>query len=266
MATTTSTTIKSAQFTVPSYGPHQVPPATLWIGNYEVMMEYVLLFLQQQLCPNRGCGICKLCRNITQQQHHACTWIRPSNLYTLDDLATIHTTIAYALAPHEHHFFVITKADYLTTQCANSLLKSLEEPPTGYHFILLAQKEEALVPTVRSRCVIHTFKTEAATYNQSTLWKVFTQSTMLSPQGFLKDLEKTKIHEQETLELIEHLQSFWLEQAKTYLLNNNETEYQQAQHLVTIFNQALRMPPMPGSSNLFWKNLFLQIQNIKTSI
>lgn len=40
----------------------------------------------------------------------------------------------------------------LTVEAANSLLKSIEEPPEGTLFILEARTEEELLPTIRSRC------------------------------------------------------------------------------------------------------------------
>jgi len=35
---------------------------------------------------------------------------------------------------------------------ANSLLKSLEEPPPANHFALVTSAPQALLPTIRSRC------------------------------------------------------------------------------------------------------------------
>ena len=40
----------------------------------------------------------------------------------------------------------------MTVDAANALLKTLEEPPPGVLFLLLADDQEALLPTIRSRC------------------------------------------------------------------------------------------------------------------
>jgi len=40
----------------------------------------------------------------------------------------------------------------LTQQAANALLKTLEEPPTGAHLILVAHRTSVLLPTIVSRC------------------------------------------------------------------------------------------------------------------
>ncbi len=47
---------------------------------------------------------------------------------------------------------IVDPADALTTEAANAFLKTLEEPPPNVVLILVAQREEMLPPTVRSRC------------------------------------------------------------------------------------------------------------------
>lgn len=48
---------------------------------------------------------------------------------------------------------VIHDADRLHANAANALLKTLEEPPGGTHFILVSSRPNRLPVTVRSRCV-----------------------------------------------------------------------------------------------------------------
>jgi DNA polymerase-3 subunit delta' len=48
--------------------------------------------------------------------------------------------------------FVIDEAHLMTEQAANSLLKSLEEPPVTSHVILVSASPQTLLPTIRSRC------------------------------------------------------------------------------------------------------------------
>ncbi len=47
---------------------------------------------------------------------------------------------------------IVDKADELNVAAANALLKSLEEPPAGAGFLLLADAPSRVLPTVRSRC------------------------------------------------------------------------------------------------------------------
>lgn len=52
---------------------------------------------------------------------------------------------------------IIDPADDLEKNAANALLKSLEEPPKGTYFLLVAHRPGRLLPTIRSRCRILRF-------------------------------------------------------------------------------------------------------------
>ena len=47
---------------------------------------------------------------------------------------------------------IIDPADDLEKNAVNALLKSLEEPPVGTYFLLVAHRPGQLIPTIRSRC------------------------------------------------------------------------------------------------------------------
>ncbi|MGB7407428.1 MAG: DNA polymerase III subunit delta' [Pontixanthobacter sp.] len=47
---------------------------------------------------------------------------------------------------------IIDPADVMEPAASNALLKSLEEPPQGTYFILIAHSPAKLLPTIRSRC------------------------------------------------------------------------------------------------------------------
>lgn len=53
---------------------------------------------------------------------------------------------------------VIDDADYLNEEGANSLLKTLEEPPPHSLLILISTSEQKQLPTIRSRCQIVRFR------------------------------------------------------------------------------------------------------------
>lgn len=48
---------------------------------------------------------------------------------------------------------IVHPAEDMNTATANSLLKSLEEPPAGAIFLLVSHRPARLLPTIRSRCV-----------------------------------------------------------------------------------------------------------------
>lgn len=51
-----------------------------------------------------------------------------------------------------HRWIVVEEAHRLNESSGNILLKTLEEPPEGTHFILVTHRPEALLQTIRSRC------------------------------------------------------------------------------------------------------------------
>lgn len=51
-----------------------------------------------------------------------------------------------------HRVVIIDPADDMEVSASNALLKSLEEPPVGTFFMLVAHSPARLLPTIRSRC------------------------------------------------------------------------------------------------------------------
>jgi len=54
--------------------------------------------------------------------------------------------------PRCHRWILVEEAHRLNESSANILLKTLEEPPEGTHFILVTHRPEAVLQTIRSRC------------------------------------------------------------------------------------------------------------------
>ncbi|SMP18647.1 DNA polymerase-3 subunit delta' [Desulfurobacterium pacificum] len=52
---------------------------------------------------------------------------------------------------------IIDNADEMRREAANALLKTLEEPPSYGYIILITKNENALLPTIKSRCKIFRF-------------------------------------------------------------------------------------------------------------
>jgi len=54
--------------------------------------------------------------------------------------------------PGCHRWILIEDAHRLNSSSANILLKTLEEPPPGTHFLLVTHRPDAVLQTIRSRC------------------------------------------------------------------------------------------------------------------
>jgi DNA polymerase-3 subunit delta' len=57
----------------------------------------------------------------------------------------------------ERRAIILDPADDLESAASNALLKSLEEPPQGTFFLLVAHRAGRLLPTIRSRCRVLRF-------------------------------------------------------------------------------------------------------------
>src|SRR5690606_14936417 len=51
---------------------------------------------------------------------------------------------------------LVYPAEQMNAITANALLKTLEEPPGDVRFVLASESAHQLLPTIRSRCLIHT--------------------------------------------------------------------------------------------------------------
>lgn len=235
-----------------------IAPAQLLLGSHNQLTEVVITFLKQQLCTHNECHVCTTCQQIRKQQHPDVVWIYPEKTYTLETLAVIQERTAYST--DRPCFFILQKADFLTAQCSNSLLKIIEEPPQGYYFILCAERKEYILPTIISRCVIRSFMQEAISVAHKAVYAYFITDKGQDPLQFLKEIQQSTITEPESVDLIDQLLAYW---ASAYHTCTNANTRALMSKRVTLFQQALLKPPMPGSSKLFWKNLFLQYHMIQ---
>ncbi|MEJ7927111.1 DNA polymerase III subunit delta' [Sphingobium sp. AN641] len=71
---------------------------------------------------------------------------------SVDQVRGLHRLIHSAPSLSARRLVVIDSADDLERGAANALLKTLEEPPPGMTFLLVAHAPARLLPTIRSRC------------------------------------------------------------------------------------------------------------------
>ncbi len=121
-----------------------------------------------------GCGRCDACRRVVtfsdERPHsplHPDVRIVERGFYPPEVLGqrneetkdlSVHQIRAIVLAnaafpPHEGRarVFLIRRPEEMSTGAANALLKTLEEPRQGTHFVLMTSRPDRLLPTIRSR-------------------------------------------------------------------------------------------------------------------
>jgi DNA polymerase-3 subunit delta' len=99
-----------------------------------------------------GCDNCSVCRRIDSGNYGDVTVIRPDGQFIkIGQTREIAEEVYFRPREGRQRFFIINEADRLREEAANSLLKTLEEPPSTSTIILLTARPDALLLTVRSR-------------------------------------------------------------------------------------------------------------------
>jgi DNA polymerase III subunit delta' len=99
-----------------------------------------------------SCDQCTVCRRIEQETYGDVTRIEPDGQFIkIGQTRALIDEVFYRPREGRQRFFLIDEADRLREESANSLLKTLEEPPHTSTIILLTSRPERLLPTIRSR-------------------------------------------------------------------------------------------------------------------
>lgn len=77
-----------------------------------------------------------------------------SGLISVSDVRDVLSQVSRTTFEGGRRVVLCTAAECLTQEAGNALLKCIEEPPVQTLFIFAAQHEQALLPTVVSRCAI----------------------------------------------------------------------------------------------------------------
>ena len=149
-----------------------VAPPGLGVAEFSVAVAAGLLCHEPK--PNAApCGTCPSCKWVEEGQHPDFRWVRPSSEQAADDdagseaeegsssgsdeiridqirgLATFVQTSAHRGG---HRVAVIGPVERLNHAAANALLKSLEEPTEGLHYVLYGERLQGVPATILSRC------------------------------------------------------------------------------------------------------------------
>lgn len=113
-----------------------------------IARRFIDAFLQRLCCKKGGCGVCADCRKVAEGHVDILRLQAPK-------VAELREALVFAAQkPYEARYraVVIEAADDMTHAAANSLLKTLEEPPADTLFLLSARSVCGVLPTIASRC------------------------------------------------------------------------------------------------------------------
>lgn len=152
------------------------------LGQYELALSLVRAWLCEQPQAGAACGHCASCHAIDVRTHaDLCvlmpeTWMlelgwplsekaqadldekkrKPSKEIRIEAMRDAVDFSQRTSARGRGKAVLVYPAEDMNAFTANALLKTLEEPPGDVRFVLASEAAHQLLPTIRSRCLVHT--------------------------------------------------------------------------------------------------------------
>ena len=105
-----------------------------------------------------GCGACGPCRRVESGQSESLMVVSPDGAQIKIDQARDILKFLNLQKLGRARVIIIDQAHALGAQAGNALLKALEEPPAGTHFVLVSALPNAILATLRSRSQLVRFR------------------------------------------------------------------------------------------------------------
>src|SRR5947209_4916337 len=140
---------------LPALSPHGVPShAYLFHGPAGTGKRTAALAFAAALLARDAPEPDVVAERVTRGAHPDVTWVRPSGAAEMLVADVEEPVVAAATrTPFEaaRRVFVLEAADTMNDQAANRLLKTLEEPPSFVHLVLLTDRRSDVLATIASR-------------------------------------------------------------------------------------------------------------------
>ncbi|MCG5031361.1 DNA polymerase III subunit delta [Mesosutterella sp. OilRF-GAM-744-9] len=148
------------------------------LGTFELVHR----FAKDLLCENprpdgSACGVCAGCRLAQAGNHPDLRYVlsesealarglpyeppsggatrrKPSEDILIHEPLSLENFLTLSSHRGEHRVVLVYPADRIRADAASVFLKMLEEPPQDLIFLLVAEDLDAILPTIRSRCLI----------------------------------------------------------------------------------------------------------------
>jgi DNA polymerase III subunit delta' len=152
------------------------------LGQYELALSLARAWLCEQPSAHGACGQCVSCHAMDVRTHadvcvlmpevqmQALQWPltekalreidekkrKPSKEIRIDSMRNAVDFSQHTSARGRGKVMLVFPAEQMNAITANALLKTLEEPPGDMKFVLATESAHQLLPTIRSRCMVHT--------------------------------------------------------------------------------------------------------------
>ena len=153
------------------------PPQSLVLegGRQDQRTNLALYWVMTLNCAEDiPCLKCAVCIQIKEQVFRDIIFLDAKDSVKVEDVRELLASMSYPPC-HQNRVMIINDAQNLNQQSANTLLKSMEEPLPGNHFMLLVPQRESLLPTLVSRSFVLTLNWEQFSWpeNINDKWESF---------------------------------------------------------------------------------------------
>lgn len=128
------------------------------VGKHQFALALAQAINCERPLDGDACGICATCKKFAAREFTDVKTIEPDGQFIKIEQTREMLREAY-FRPFEgrRRVYILDEAERLKEQAANSILKTLEEPPDTSLLILVTAKPYALLETIRSRCQMMNF-------------------------------------------------------------------------------------------------------------
>jgi DNA polymerase III subunit delta' len=125
------------------------------IGKSIVAAEFAATLRCESRVDGWACGKCNECLRVERRVHpNVRHYAKPPDktAFPVEQVREIVEDASLKRLEPGARVFVVADADRFNDSSANAFLKTLEEPPEGLTFVLLAGNAAQVLPTIQSRC------------------------------------------------------------------------------------------------------------------
>ncbi len=136
----------------------KIPHAYLFTGIPGIgKTTTALAFAQAINClepvGTEGCGRCRICRQVISGNFPDILFLEPDGQnIKIDQIRDLNRRLSFKSLTGKYRVIIISQAEMMTEEAANSFLKTLEEPSSGDVLILKVIEPLDLLSTIVSRC------------------------------------------------------------------------------------------------------------------
>ncbi|MGQ9674879.1 MAG: DNA polymerase III subunit gamma/tau [Chloroflexota bacterium] len=98
------------------------------------------------------CNTCDVCQSISEGRALDVIEVDAASNRGIDEIRDLREKVNFAPNEARYKFYILDEAHMLTSEAANALLKTLEEPPPHIIFVLVTTEPHKLPATILSRC------------------------------------------------------------------------------------------------------------------